>query len=161
MSELCQNTYLPNREITVDETLLLFKCRLQIRQYIPSKRKRYGLKSYALCESESGYVWKLQLHSLGNHDFGTATSPGIDRRSVSERIVVMLTCDLLGQGYHLYNDNLYTSYRLAKYLLQNNTLMTGTVKQNRGVQDNLKAKTVAAKDQAYARCDDVLCQNRG
>ena len=57
------NNYLPEREISVDETVLLFKGRLHFRQYMPNKRARYGLKTYALCEAQTGYVWNFPLYS--------------------------------------------------------------------------------------------------
>jgi len=44
------------RDISVDESLMLWKGQLGFRQYIPIKRARFGIKSYELCESGSGYI---------------------------------------------------------------------------------------------------------
>ena len=157
VNDLCQNTYLPDRQISIDETLMLFKGRLRIRQYIPSKRKRYGLKSYVLAESESGYVWKFMLHGLSTENRAIGlTYFGADELSVSERIVVELSHDLFHQGYHIYIDNFYTSFRLCQYLFDHGTLMTGTVKPNRGVPNELKQLNVPVKSQAHARNGDIL-----
>lgn len=49
--------YIPSENIAVDESLMLFKGRLAMKQYIPLKRARFGLKLCELCESGSGYVW--------------------------------------------------------------------------------------------------------
>ena len=38
---------------------------------------------------------------------------------------------LLGQGYHLFTDNLYTAVPLAESLLLEGTNLTGTVRSNR------------------------------
>lgn len=47
----------PERHITIDESLLLYKGRLGwIKLDIPLKRARFGIKTYLLCESKSGYV---------------------------------------------------------------------------------------------------------
>ena len=40
--------YVLGREVAVDESLVAFKGRLSFRQYIPSKRVRYGMKMYKI-----------------------------------------------------------------------------------------------------------------
>jgi len=66
--------YVPNENIAVDESLMLFKGRLAMKQYIPLKRARFGLKLYELhvCESGSGYIWKAMVHTgPSNGVYGT------------------------------------------------------------------------------------------
>ena len=48
VQNICK-VYTPEREICVDESLMLFKGRLGLRQYIPNKRNRYGVKTYVAC----------------------------------------------------------------------------------------------------------------
>ena len=48
--------YVSEEDITVDEYLPLWKGRLKFFIYIPSKRERYGVKIYMLCESSTGYL---------------------------------------------------------------------------------------------------------
>lgn len=50
--------YIPEQNVAIDKSLMLWKGRLAMKQYIPLKRARFGLKSYELCESSSGYIWK-------------------------------------------------------------------------------------------------------
>ncbi|GFX61710.1 piggyBac transposable element-derived protein 4 [Trichonephila clavipes] len=38
----------PDRDVTIDESLMLFKGRLGWKQYMPLKRSRFGIKSYML-----------------------------------------------------------------------------------------------------------------
>ena len=73
---------------------MLWKGRLDMKQYIPLKRARWGLKSYELCESGSGYIWKSMIH------IGTAMElvQSVDGL-VSSRIVLTLAQELLGKGY--------------------------------------------------------------
>ena len=54
--------YVPGREVAVDESLVAFKGRLSFRQYIPTKRARYGVKLYKICESTSGYTYKFRVY---------------------------------------------------------------------------------------------------
>ncbi|CAK1595554.1 unnamed protein product [Parnassius mnemosyne] len=44
--------YTPERAISVDESLLLWKGRLSWVQYIRSKVARFGIKTYELCEAK-------------------------------------------------------------------------------------------------------------
>lgn len=47
--------YVPKRDISIDESLMLYKGKLSWKQYIPTKRSRFGIKFYSLYESKSGY----------------------------------------------------------------------------------------------------------
>ena len=49
-------SYVPEQNICIDESLMLRKGRLSWKQYIKTKRSRFGVKSFSLCESSSGYV---------------------------------------------------------------------------------------------------------
>jgi len=51
----------------VDEVIVKFKGRVILRQYIPKKRKRCGIKIYKLCD-ESGYTYDMRVY-LGRDTF--------------------------------------------------------------------------------------------
>ncbi|XP_068115074.1 piggyBac transposable element-derived protein 4-like [Hyperolius riggenbachi] len=51
-----KTTYVAEREISVVESLMAYKGRLSWLQFIASKRARFELKSYMLCESSSGDI---------------------------------------------------------------------------------------------------------
>ncbi|KAJ8926361.1 hypothetical protein NQ314_021281 [Rhamnusium bicolor] len=44
--------FTPFQKLSIDESLVLFKGRLAFRQYIPSKRHRFGIKLFMLCDSK-------------------------------------------------------------------------------------------------------------
>ena len=48
-------TYLPGQDLSVDEALLLFKGRLQIKEFVRIKRARFGVKLFLLCDTD-GYT---------------------------------------------------------------------------------------------------------
>ena len=50
---------------------------------------------------------------------------------ITERIPATLMERYFGKGQNLYIDNFYTSLRLAKYLIENGTNVTGTIRENR------------------------------
>ncbi|KAJ1199681.1 hypothetical protein NDU88_003514 [Pleurodeles waltl] len=55
--------YVPGKEISVGESLVLFKGRIVFKQYIPSKMARYGIKLYLLSESSTGYVYNFRVYT--------------------------------------------------------------------------------------------------
>jgi hypothetical protein len=56
-----QKVYIPEREVCIDENLLTFKGRLSWKQYISSKRARFGIKTFVLCEASSGYTVRSKI----------------------------------------------------------------------------------------------------
>ena len=48
----CLKVYGPGRFLSVDESLVLFKGQVHLRQYIKTKRIRFGLKLYKLTTSD-------------------------------------------------------------------------------------------------------------
>ena len=58
-----QSLYLPRQNITTDEILMLWRGRLSFRQHIPLKSSKFGIKSYELCESSSGYLWSFIIYT--------------------------------------------------------------------------------------------------
>lgn len=48
-------SFIPYENLGIDESLLLYKGRC-FKQFIPSKRNRFGTKSFVLCDSKTGYI---------------------------------------------------------------------------------------------------------
>ena len=122
-----QEVYTPTQNISIDESLLLWKGRLSWKQCIRSKSARFGIKTFSLCESDSGYVWKSILYT-GPELTNTLSS---DYRYVATKIVMSLMDGLLDQGHKLYIDSWYSSYELSSVLLLRSTDTIGTLQKNR------------------------------
>ena len=58
-------------EYSIDETMVAYRGRLGIRQYLPSKPVKYGIKNYALANSSNGYVRKWLIYT--GRKFGGAS----------------------------------------------------------------------------------------
>nr|BAF82022.1 piggyBac transposase Uribo2 [Xenopus tropicalis]BAF82023.1 piggyBac transposase Uribo2 [Xenopus tropicalis]BAF82024.1 piggyBac transposase Uribo2 [Xenopus tropicalis]BAF82025.1 piggyBac transposase Uribo2 [Xenopus tropicalis] len=129
LSERFAAVYTPCQNICIDESLLLFKGRLQFRQYIPSKRARYGIKFYKLCESSSGYTSYFLIYEGKDSKLDPPGCP--PDLTVSGKIVWELISPLLGQGFHLYVDNFYSSIPLFTALYCLDTPACGTINRNR------------------------------
>lgn len=117
----------PEKLVTLDESLLLYKGRLGWVQYIPLKRARFGIKTYLLCESKTGYVYSFIIYT----GKGTVLDQEFADLPASSQIVVTLMKPLLNKGYCLTMDNFYNSPQLADLLIQNKTDVYGTLRVSR------------------------------
>ena len=127
LRESFKNALYPFQDLCIDESLLLYKGRLSFKQYIPSKRNRFGIKSFVLCDKESGFVQDFIIYdgSLSNI---TNTDANLGK---SGNIVVQLFKPYLEKGHTLFVDNWYTSPALFIFLHKNGTNACGTVKKRR------------------------------
>ncbi|KAJ8942909.1 hypothetical protein NQ314_009884 [Rhamnusium bicolor] len=129
--------YTPEKNISVDESLVGWKGRLQWKQYIPSKRKRFGIKIFVLCESSTGYVYNFIVYT------GKVTNYGViyNEEPLASRVVLELSDPLLGKGYCLFLDNYYTSPNLVEKLVGKRTDCVGTLRINRqGIPKEIRKK---------------------
>lgn len=141
-----KSVYTPERNISIDESLMLWKGRLSWKQYIPIKRDRFGIKSFELCESSSGYVWNSVVYT------GKGTNLDyVEGDLVSEKVVLKLAEDLFNKGYRIHMDNYYSSPALFSKLIKHQTDAVGTVRLTRKcMPDDLK-KTKLKKGECIAR----------
>ncbi|XP_065671830.1 piggyBac transposable element-derived protein 4-like [Hydra vulgaris] len=139
------NIYCPKKNISIDESMMLWKGRLVFRQYVKNKRHKYGIKFYELCESD-GIVLKVKIYSgettLGKHLLGQTGA-----------FVLDLMEKLLGNGYHLYTNNFYNSFELTKHMVNQKTYICGTLRTDRKSNPNKCTK-------AKLKQEDVISRSR-
>ena len=124
---------IPDDCITVDEQVVRYRGRILGRTYILSKPREYVLKMFWACESSSGYV-------LNGILYGGKEGDQVHRNLVQD-IVMQLLEPYFGTGRDVCTDNFFTSYNLAKLLLQKNlTLLGRTRKHCREVPGSLNRK---------------------
>jgi len=109
-----QSAFTPCQYVTVDESWLLWKGRLGWKQYIPKKRSRFGIKTFELCDSITGYLWHFSVYTR------KTTVSAVSDLSSSSKIVVDLMAGLLNKGYCMITDNFYTCPALYKSLISQN-----------------------------------------
>jgi hypothetical protein len=98
--------------------LTLFKGRLSFIQYTPSKRHRFGIKTFVICDCETGYVLYFILYT------GATTEIVPDREfGVSGAVVMTLMEKYLQKGHTLWIDNRYSSPQFYDHLHTNTTNM--------------------------------------
>ena len=128
MKERFNNVYCPPEHITVDESLVLFKGRLLFKQYIKTKRARFGIKFFELSTAD-GILLDFIIYQ-GNM-VTQLIEPEGDDWLLTERIPLPMIDPYLNKGHTLVIDNMYTTPRIAEYLLQKNTKVVGTIRPNR------------------------------
>ncbi|CAG5123999.1 unnamed protein product, partial [Candidula unifasciata] len=141
-----RGAFLPYRDVVVDESLLLFKGRLSFKQYIPSKRSRFGVKTFVMCDCRTGYILDFIVYTGVNSDI---TVSGLGKGA---DIVSTLLAPYLQKGPRLYVDNWYTSPDLFMWLHGQATNACGTVRKTRKhmpkMEQKLKKGEVSSKSAA-------------
>lgn len=155
----CLRKYNVGRELAIDESMIPFKGRISFRQFIPSKRTRYGIKVWALAESDTSYLANFQIYVGGEPTvLNEECAYGL-----STAIVLRLMEPYKGNGHHLYMDNFYTSVQLLELLQRDGTYACGTARTTRKgfPKELILTKTGPAKakrgDMDWSMCGDVLC----
>ncbi|CAD1476217.1 unnamed protein product, partial [Heterotrigona itama] len=124
----------PYQKLCIDESLLLYKGRLSFKQYIPSKRNRFGINSFILCDCKIGYVQDIIVHT------GSSTIPDSETKEIgkSGAIVLALLKPYLGKGHTLFIPALFN------LLYSKCTNVCGTVRRRRQgmlkIDDQLKKR---------------------
>ena len=75
-----QSLCLPGQNVAIDESLMLWRGRISFRQYISLKSSKFGIKSYELCESNSGYLWSFVIYTGKDTVFQTSFISGNTKR---------------------------------------------------------------------------------
>ncbi|XP_053638001.1 piggyBac transposable element-derived protein 4-like [Cherax quadricarinatus] len=148
LKEKFSTHFYPFRKLVIDESLILFKGRLSFKQYIPSKRKRFGIKLFVLCDCYSGLVLDIIVYTGSYTLQNTRKLLGI-----SGDVVRTMIEPYLGKGHILYADNWYTSPSLIDFLRVNMTDVCGTVRANRKHMPRFDAGTHRGEVQAFAAND--------
>lgn len=123
--ENCNNNYNLGEHVTIDEMLIPFRGRCSFIQYIPNKPAKYGLKVFVLCDSRTFYVSNLEVYC------GQQPDGQYKNSNTPTAITHRLLQPWKGKNRNLTCDNWYTSYTLAKELLEDKVTIVGTIKKNK------------------------------
>ena len=63
LSDRVAAVYEPGRDISIDEAMIPFKGRSTLKQYMPLKPVRRGIKVWTKAEASSGYVSAFQVYT--------------------------------------------------------------------------------------------------
>ena len=114
--------YIPDKDLSIDESMMLWRGRLVFRQYIKNNRHKYGIKLYELCESDV-VIMKVRVYSSES-----VVDPNLLGQTGA--VVLDLMEQFIDQGYCLYTDNYYNSFELSKRLIKKKTYHCGTLRSD-------------------------------
>ena len=148
--------YNPERNLSIDETLIKFKGKIYFRQFIPIKPGRFGIKCFTLAEASSGYGLVSKIY--------TGKENGVVQTDLGRKSVMGLMEAFFDKGYKLYMDNYYTSVPLFEDLERRGTLACGTVRSNRkGLPKDItnvhneEIKGLKRGESVYRQKDTITC----
>ena len=130
LSSRFSDLYDPHREVAVDEAMIKFTGRSTLKQFMPMKPVKRGIKVWALADSHNGYFHKFQVYT---------GKEGSGEKQLGQRVVKDLTQHLKGKNHHVFFDNFFTSEKLLRDLAEDDIYACGTArKDRRGFPPTLK-----------------------
>lgn len=114
--------------LCIDEQMCSTKMKHHLRQYMPNKPHKWGIKLFVLCDSH-GFAYKFEIYNGAGDN---VVLPGTPDLSSSANVVVRLTQTVKDSKHHnVYFDNFYTSLPLLVYLRARGIYALGTMRSNR------------------------------
>ena len=111
--------------------MIRMKRRSILKQYLQNKPSKWGIKLFAACDVDTGYLFNMNVY--------TGANPHAGELGLSRAVVLDLLEKHHGQHYIAYTDNFYTSPALADSLQECGIELVGTLRVNRaGVPQILK-----------------------
>lgn len=151
--------HLPQEEMSaVDEIMVPFKGRSNIKVYMKNKPHKWGFKLWGRAGS-SGTLFEFEIYQgeLQSKE-GETAEPQISK---SSDVVLRMTRNIpVGQNFKVFADNYFTSLSLVETLKANGIFYVGTVRINRLKGCALKDEKSLKKDGRGA-FDELVEMNSG
>ncbi|KAK7882223.1 hypothetical protein WMY93_028397 [Mugilogobius chulae] len=112
MVNSCKSNFHPHKNICINE-----------RMIVKNKPMKCGYRLFALADSQTGYTWNLYIYT-GKTAETRGQSAGYNA------VMNLLPVSLLGTGYTLYTDSLFSSPRLFKELKEKHIGCCGMLSKN-------------------------------
>ena len=119
ITERCSAAYKLGRDVAVDEAMIKFQGRSSLKQYLPNKPVKRGIKVWVLADSQNGYFYNMQVYT---------------GRERTYRVVRDLSNSLKNLHHHVYFDNYFnyfTSVKLLEDLEEDGIYTCGTARSDR------------------------------
>lgn len=111
-----------SKNIAVDESMIKYKGRSTIKQYMPKKPIKRGYKVWMLAD-QTGYCYKFEIYT-------GKTGDGV-QKDLGSTVIKTLCLGLENKGHCLFFDNYFNSVPLMIYLQEKQIFACGTVNQTR------------------------------
>lgn len=113
--------------LCVDEMMCSTKTKHHLRQYMPNKPHKWGVKLFVLCDT-NGFAYRFEIYNGAGDNVVLPNTPDLGATS---NIVIRLSQTIPDFVHHiLFFDNFYTSLPLLVYLRARGIYSLGTVRGN-------------------------------
>nr|XP_045612925.1 piggyBac transposable element-derived protein 4-like [Procambarus clarkii]XP_045612926.1 piggyBac transposable element-derived protein 4-like [Procambarus clarkii]XP_045612927.1 piggyBac transposable element-derived protein 4-like [Procambarus clarkii] len=146
----------PSQKLAIYESSMLWKGNMLFNEYIPSKRNRFGPKSFIVCDCKTEYILDILLYTGDSTELTRSDDLG-----VSGSVVQTLMENYLDKGHILYLDRWYSSPVLFAYLVEHKTGACGTVNSNRKFMPTFKKKLKKGECQSFHANNILALKWRG
>ena len=141
----------PDKHISIDEVMIKFKGRSTLKQYLPKKPVKRGIKVWMRADATLGYVSAFEVYVY------TSKKSGSVEKGLGANVVKCLTNSLNGSHRHVYFNNYFTGVDLLLDLYRSGFYGCGTLRSDRkGFPTELKP--LLAKKGSQERGQSKVCQ---
>ena len=118
-----RTVYCPHKNVSVDEAMILFKGHSTLKQYMPQKPIKRGIKVWAMSDAIHGYVSEFDVY--------TGRKGNSVEKNLGANVVKTLMTPYSNAYRHIYFDNFFASIELLIGHLTQGLYGCGTVRTNR------------------------------
>ena len=119
-----KEVFYPNRNLSIDESMIGFKGRSTLKQYMPLKPIKRGFKVWAIACATTGFLVGFEVYQGKSTIYDNSLTLG-------ENVVLSLSTVFQTLGYCLFFDRFFTSIPLLAKLLDRGLFACGTMQINR------------------------------
>jgi hypothetical protein len=117
--------FVAGANLCIDECLYPFRGRCVMRQYMPAKPAKYGIKWFCLCDVATSYLLEVNIY------LGKEINQNENTKGSARAVVEALLSSYHGTRRLVCMDNWFTSVPLAISLYFKKLLILGTVRENK------------------------------
>jgi hypothetical protein len=145
----CSREWSLGKFVTIDEMMVRYKgTYCPIRQYMPKKPEKWGIKFWVLTDSVSKFIFCFEIYCRKNMEANVTIPIPRGEASAAYGVVMNLLHGLEDKGHCIVMDNYFCSIPLFEDLVRKGIYATGTVRSNCiGLPQNLK------NTKSWKRCE--------
>lgn len=149
-----KDVHSPGKELTIDEQICPFRCRINFRVYVKGKPHKYGIKLWMLCDAVTGLPVNFEIYTgKSNDDLSVNKVDNLVQRLVKD----VEEKKKKRKKEVVYMDRYFMAPGIANKLFEKGIYSVGTVKSNRKeLPDLLKGKKLKKGEHVAFRSGPVL-----
>ncbi|XP_047004819.1 piggyBac transposable element-derived protein 4-like [Schistocerca americana] len=127
LNKNCLKVYHPSTSLAVDESMVAFKGRTSLKQYMLMKPAKRGYKIWCLADANTGFISNFDVYTGKS----VASRQEFKDCQMCEKVVLELCKPFFNSNRNAIFDNFFSTFRLMKELRKRGLYSCGTVRGNR------------------------------